>query len=74
MLLSAALGLAAVGLALGVEQRLDWLVWLLAGGLAFLAHRRTGSTVLRIATEAFVALAAINFDQASSLQAEKGHF
>jgi len=74
VLLSAALGLAAVGLALGVEQRLDWLVWLLAGGLAFLAHRRTGSTVLRIATEAFVALAAINFDQASSLQAEKGHF
>lgn len=72
VLLSAALGLAAVGLALGVEQRLDWLVWLLAGGLAFLAHRRTGSTVLRIATEAFVALAAINFDQASSLQAE-GH-
>ncbi|MGA0133504.1 MAG: hypothetical protein ACO3ND_04020 [Opitutales bacterium] len=72
--LAFALGLAAAGGAWSVEDRLDWLVWLLAGGLALLAHRRTGAIFLRVAVEVFVMFAALKFDQTSILQGSKMHF
>lgn len=72
--LAFAFGLAGVGGAWSVDDRLDWLVWLLAGALTFFAYRRSGAIVLRVAAECFVMVAAFNFDWASARQTKEWHF
>lgn len=72
--LAFALGLAGVGGAWSLDDRLDWLVWLLAGALTFFAYRRSGAIVLRVAAEYFVMVAAFNFDWASASQTKEWHF
>lgn len=72
--LAFSLGLAGGGGAWSVDDRLDWLVWLMAGGLTCFAHRRSGGLVLRVAAECFVMIAALNFDWSSAHQTEAWHF
>lgn len=70
-LLAFALGLAAAGGAWTLDQRLDWIVWFMAGGLALFAAIRTSSSVLRWASEGFVMVAALSF--ASTVPSREWH-